>query len=388
MPATSNVNVQHATLTYYALDKTELQSLITDITESASWRDGHFNIGNMVFFPCLGAMATFLLVAEGYRHPLKHEAVKVNRRQAMASPIAVMATATPVSEGVLTVITPSPGASPVSVTKQSQIVTTYDPQFTLCELPPIAYFSLTSMLSARPTTAPYRNYSVSIPPGNGSCTTVYSQTQTMVCDTTLSDLVTTYHVTNCAQEITFSSQYGYRLTTPTPASNLTGNATYPFLNATYSSALVTGTGTGSGIAAMITPAPAIETLTTYYLAPWQELTAATAPADVIKKVCQTLSNGTEECITQYEVWHTSLVTKTATSTFSLNVSTTVHGPSAVVIWETYVANVTEVMTTFSMLTTQEAEYETEWTTTHKNTATVSTAPTVYETRTVEEASST
>ncbi|TKA62586.1 hypothetical protein B0A55_11609 [Friedmanniomyces simplex] len=139
---------------------------------------------------------------------------------------------------------------------------------------------------------------------------------------------------------------------------------------------------------MITPAPEIQTLTTYYLAPWQDLTAATAPSDVIRKICQTFANGTEECITEYQIWRTSLVTATATTTATLNISTTIHGPSGVIIWETFVANVTEQITTFSMLTTMEVEYQTQFTTTQMASAAVSTAPTVYETMTVELASST
>ncbi|KAK4543459.1 hypothetical protein LTR36_005602 [Oleoguttula mirabilis] len=300
----------------------------------------------------------------------------------MGSPAGVSASATSLTPGVLALITPSPGASPVSVTKQSQIVTTYVPQFTLCALPPIEFFSVSPVPSARPTTAPYQNYSISIPPGNGTCTTIYSQTETMVCDTTLTDLVTTYPVTNCAQEITFSSQYGYQLVTPTAVSNISSNATYPSPNGTFPNA------TGIIGTAIITPAPTIETLTTFYLAPWQQLTAATAPSDVIKKICQTFDNDTEECITEYQVWHTSLVTKTATSTLSLNISTTIFGPSQIIVMETYVANVTELVTTFSMSTTLETEYQTEYTTTHHSPASVSTAPTVYETMTVQQASST
>jgi len=334
----------------------------------------------MVCLLSIGAVAALLFVAEAaHLRPFKHEAVEVKRRQAgppiVASPATVSARrSSSASDGVLTVITPSPGASPVSVTSQSQIVTTYVPQFTLCELPPIEFFSVTPVPSATFSTAPYRNYSVSIPPGTGTCTTIYSQTETMVCDTTLSGLVTTYPVTNCAQDITFSSQYGYTLVTPAPSSN----ATYPFANATNASAAGT---------AVITPAVKIQTLTTYYLAPWEELTAATAPSDVMKKICQTFANGTEECITEYQVWHTSLVTATATSTISLNISTTISGPSQVIVWETFVANVTEQLTTFSMTTTMKTEYETAWTTTHQNSASVSTAPTVYETLTVEKASS-
>lgn len=338
----------------------------------------------------LYALALLVFLAEGHRMPYKHEAMEVRRRQAgppIVGPQAgVSASAASSTSGVFAIITPSPGASPVAITTQSQIVTSYVPQFTLCELPPLAFFSVSPVPSARPSAAPYQNYSISIPPGNGTCTTIYSQTETMVCDTTLSGLATTYPVTNCAQDITFSSQYGYTLATPSASGgNLTANAIYPLANGTFPNATYP---TGVTGAATITPAPTIQTLTTYYLAPWQQLTAATAPSDVIKKVCQTFTNGTEECITEYQVWHTSLVTKTATSTLSLNISTTVSGPSQVIIWETFVANVTETLTTFSMATTMEAEYQTEWMTTHMASASVSTAPTVYETLTVMEASST
>lgn len=345
-------------------------------SRTSSWRDDT----NMAFLRSAGIVAAFLLVAEANRIPFKHEAVDVRRRQ--AAPAGVSASTTSLSSGVLALLTPSPGASPVAVTMQSQIVTTYVPQFTLCALPPLEFFSVSPVPSTRPTTAPYQNYSISIPPGNGTCTTIYTQTETMVCDTTLSDLTTTYPVTNCAQDITFSRKDGYQIVTPTPVSNLTTNATYPLPtdtqpNATYA------TGTG-----MITPAPSIETLTTYFLAPWQDLTAGTAPSDVIKKVCHTFANGTEECITEYQVWHTSLVSTVATSTLSLNISTTISGPSQIIVWETYVANVTETMTTFSMSTTMVAEYSTEYITTHQNPVSVSTAPTVYETMTVLQASST
>ncbi|KAK0781521.1 hypothetical protein LTR91_013872 [Friedmanniomyces endolithicus] len=342
----------------------------------------------MAFVRSVWTLLAVAMIAEARRMPHKHEhqAVEVQRRQVgppvMVGPRKVSASPTSLSSGVLTLVTPSPGASPVSVTMQSQIVTSYVPQFTLCELPPLAFLPTTPVPSARPTTAPYHNYSISMPPGNGTCTTIYSETETMVCDTTLYGLATSYPVTDCAQDITFSSQYGYTLVPPTPTGNISSNATQAHPSGTAMIASATNA------TAMITPAPEIQTFTTYYLAPWQELTAATAPSDVIRKVCQTLANGTEECITEYQVWHTSLVTKTATSTTTLNISTTIHGPSGVIVFETFVANVTEQVTTFSMATTMEIEYETALTTTHMASASVSTAPTVYETMTVELASST
>jgi hypothetical protein len=124
----------------------------------------------------------------GYRH----EAFDVQFRQ--AEPMDVSSMATPA--GVLTVITPSPGASPVEVTSQSQIVTTYIPKFTLCDLPLVGFFPLSRPTTISSTT-PCRNYSMTIPPGNGTCTTIYKATETMVCATVLSDLIKTYTVSKC-----------------------------------------------------------------------------------------------------------------------------------------------------------------------------------------------
>nr|OQO32642.1 hypothetical protein B0A51_00020 [Rachicladosporium sp. CCFEE 5018] len=273
-------------------------------------------------------------------------------------------------EGILTLITPSPGASPVQVTKQSQLVTTYPPQMTLCELPPLAFFHVTVPPSSVPTTAPYQNYSISTPPGNGTCSTSFDTTVTMVCATVLSDLTTTYTVSRCAQDITFSTRYSYVLAHPTPTPDVNSTA-----NATVS----------SGAIASITPAPTVQTLTTYYLAPWQELTRAGPPGDVDLKVCATYENGTEECIRQYEVWKTTLLTTNATTTTSFNFTTTINGPSQVIV-ETFVANITEYLTTFSMSTTMELFYETEIESTETSTRVVSTGSTVYETQTVEQVS--
>lgn len=314
------------------------------------------------------AFSTPLLLAEARRLPVhRHQALNLNMARQDAPP-AVSASAT---SGVLTVITPSPGASPVQVTKQSQLVTTYVPQFTLCELPPVGFYPLTPQPSAMPTTAPYLNYSMSVPPGNGSCTTIYSETETMVCATTLSDLTTTYTVTQCPQDITFSTRFGYTLAAPNGSNGTaaaTGTRMYPYGNAT----------------AMITPAPTIQTLTTYYLAPWQELTSAGPPADVDLKVCSALANGTEQCVREYEYWTTSLITSVATAYSAYNFTTSIGGPSQFIV-ETFVANVTELFTTISMSTTMAVSYETEIETTSTSTRSVSTGPTVTQTISLEEA---
>lgn len=180
---------------------------------------------------------------------------------------------------------------------------------------------------------------------------------------------TTYTVTKCPQEITFSTQYGYVLATPTASANLTGNSTTtPYGNST----------------ALITAAPSIRTLTTYFIAPWQELTTAGPPQDVDLKVCATLANGTENCIREYQVWKTSLLTLTSTSTRSINFTTEIPGPSQLIV-ESFVANLTNIMTLYSMSATVEKQYVREQETTLSSERVMSTGPTVYQTRTVEEA---
>lgn len=320
----------------------------------------------MTFSRSLCALSAWLLLVQARRLPAhSHEAFDLQIRQ--AEPTDVLALAA--QAGVLTIITPSLGAVPVPVTKQSQIVTTYIPQFTLCDLPPVGFFPV-----PRPTTvasdAPFRNYSMTIPPGNGTCETIYQTTATMVCATTLIDLTTTHTISKCPQDVTFSTRFGYVIATPTAAANLTGNST---------------TGPYGNMSAMITPAPSIRTLTTFFLAPWQQLTTAGPPEDVDLKVCATLANGTVNCVREYQIWKTSLLTINATSTVSVNFSTTIAGPSQLIV-ETFVANITKALVTYSMSTTMELEYVTEALTTEVASRVVSTEPTVYQTQTVEKAS--
>lgn len=334
-------------------------------------------------FELLLLTAAFGLQAKARHLQYKHEAVPIDRRQVglpvQPVPIATGIVATTPAPKALTFITPSPGASPIAVTEQSQIVTSYVPEFTLCELPPKAFFPVTLNPSTVATTAPFRNYSASIPSGSGTCTTIFSPTETMVCATTLTGLVQKYTVSNCAQDITFSTEYGYVLALPTAASN------FSVVAANISDlGLTSASATATSFSALITAVPTVQSLTTYYLAPWQSITAGQAPAEVLLKICASYGNGTEECIKQYEVWHTSLLTETATRTTSVNISTTIHGLSQVII-ETFAANITEALTTFRMTTDIELEYQTEFETTSRETATPSTAGTSYLTMTLLDA---
>ncbi|KAH0338050.1 hypothetical protein KCU81_g7857, partial [Aureobasidium melanogenum] len=309
---------------------------------------------------CFLPLSAILGDAAAALHPFRHEAIEVRRRQAAARSDVQLQSST--AGSVLTYVTPSPGASPIPVTEQSQLVSSDVPLFTLCALPPEAFSSVTA--TPTQTTAPYQNYSISIPPGPGTCTTIYSPTVTMVCATTLTGIDRVYPVTACNQDITFSSDFGYVLETP---------------SATLSNAT-----DANGTGAMITPPPTVQPLTTYYVAPWNELTSAGPPSDIDKKVCATFLNGTEECVVEYYVWETSLVTIPTSTVTSINLTTTVAGPSQIIV-ETFVANVTEMLTTFSMSTTMELTYSVETVTTNIATRpTVSTGPTVTQTYTLSQ----
>ena len=333
---------------------------------------------------------------------------------------------------VITYITPSPDATPIAVTEQGQLVTSYVPEYTLCDIPGLVQFSIPPVpTTLHPTAIPYGNFSLSTTDESGTCTTIYNPTPTYVCKTTLTGLFDMYTVSECDQEITFSTQYGYVLVTPTPeaSESLLGfNSTMPVAAAIESDVPdspeefdaesagesqdassdlptvtpadeveelpgssesdglddvemaeflselsppltenpVEGTAVLQARQEMVTPGPSIETLTTYFIADWHQLTAGTVPSDVDLKVCRTFTNGTVKCVRELELWEVGLATMTTTSVTSVNISTTVHGASQIIV-ATYVANVTELVTTFSLSTTMAVEYTTEYTSTRTGT---------------------
>lgn len=324
----------------------------------------------------VAALASAVLADARHAPAYKHKAMGLHRRQdePMGGPPDAFPTTTGSAE-VLAFITPYPGATPVPITSQSQEVTVQVPQFTMCALPPVAEVPVPPTVT--PTPGPYANYSTqysaSFETGTGSCTVEYSSSVTTVCATVLDGIATKYTVSECSQEITFSSQYGYTVVTPTPtAAANSSNATASFY----------------GNASTITAAPSIETLTTYFLAPWQELTTAGPPNDIDKKICRTYDNGSEICLVEYQRWVTIPVTHVETTVTSIDFTTMIFQPSQL-IFETITANITETLSTFSLSTTVEVSYtvETE-TTTRMSRPASTTGPTVYTTATVELASST
>ncbi|OCL10298.1 hypothetical protein AOQ84DRAFT_387607 [Glonium stellatum] len=294
-----------------------------------------------------------------HKQRFRHEAAEAleNRHgewKRQVEPIAVEANLI-TSNTVYTIITPSPGAAPVKVTEQSQVVTTFVPQMTMCVGPPVALVPVTTM------GPPYLNYSM-IVAGNGSCSTYYTPTVTTVCATTLTGLATQIKISQCSQEVTFSSDFGYSLETPSSA---------------------------MGSNAIATPAPAIKTIITYYMAPWQALTSGRTPSSVDSKLCTVLEDGSLRCKYYREVWHIQTTTVTSTTTRHVDLTTTVSGPGTLMV-ETIHMDITTTLASVSLSTSMLLETEIETETTSKTTLgsfAGLTYSTLYMTRTVEYAPS-
>ncbi|KAJ4374385.1 hypothetical protein N0V83_003126 [Neocucurbitaria cava] len=169
--------------------------------------------------------------------------------------------------------------------------------------------------------------------GTGSCDTAYSPTETTVCATTLTGLATKVTVTDCDQEVTFSTEAGFTLETPTP---VTTNHS------------------------LITPAPTVKSMYTYWLARWQSLTAGESPSDVDVKICTVMDDGELDCIRYQEIWEVVLVTQTVTTARTVQLSTTVSGPGTLLV-ETYQSIVTDTVESIDLSTVLHlaTEFETE-----------------------------
>jgi hypothetical protein len=174
---------------------------------------------------------------------------------------------------------------------------------------------------------------------------VYAPILTPVCATTLTGLASNITVTNCNQEVTFSTECGFELETPTP---IISNAS------------------------LITPTPTVRKTFTYWLAPWQSLTAGETPSNVDVKICKILDNGDLECSRYQEVWEVVKVTQTLTTIRPIGVTATVSGPGTLIV-ATLQAVFTDTVETIDLSTTLllEAEVRIESTSTERKSPTVS-----------------
>ncbi|KAE8835203.1 hypothetical protein HRS9122_07473 [Pyrenophora teres f. teres] len=304
-----------------------------------------------------------------FHHGLPHKVLNVTQTMSVfvAAPVTVNSTTTETCPAptstvpIYSTLYPSPNAAPVEITAQSQVVTSYIPQMTWCVGPPIELIPMTGPPYLNGTT----EYSTIIA-GTGSCETMYSPLETTVCATTLTGLGSKIPVTACDQEITFSTECGFTVEKATPI-------------------------TTSG--SLITPAPSVKRVQTFWLAPWQSFTAGEPPSDVEVKICTDLDDGRMECIRYQEVWEVVVVTSTRTTEHTVQISTTVSGPGTLIV-ATATGIYTDTIESIDLSTVLllETEIETESISSgRKPTATVRTTSeytsTVYITRHLHHASS-
>lgn len=169
----------------------------------------------------------------------------------------------PRTNTIVSIVTPSPSATPVTVTQQSQLVKSYIATLTSCTVKDIATVSVID------------------------CTTFYSTTLTPICHTTLHPLGNVpVIVSDCAQHLTFSSEQGLSTRVDQPSAQC---------------ALAT----------------------TIYVAKWDQFTDHDVPQGTITaKVCGTASN---DCTTSYESWRRKSLEATKTSLVTMQWDSVVTG---------------------------------------------------------------
>ncbi|KAI9719213.1 MAG: hypothetical protein M1828_006306 [Chrysothrix sp. TS-e1954] len=278
----------------------------------------------------------------------------------------------------------------------SQVVTTFEPMMTLCgmALVPAAPLRSGPANSTSPTNRtlarrivipgssglngeraspapvgpyPYMNSSAPAPWGNRSmsysvsesCSISRKPALTTVCATNITGIATTVRVTRCDQDVTFSTNTGYYLqnvaaATPiaTSASNLTSLGSSNRNNSGYYAAAPLPAAPSGGVH--------VQTVVTYYIAPWQDITSGLAPTDVTARICHHPNEvaSLTQCVDEHESMRIFPVTHTRTSTKTVDLTTTIHGPSRVII-EGYTADITERFTTISISTRTIIVYSVE-----------------------------
>ena len=122
-----------------------------------------------------------------------------------------------------------------------------------------------------------------------TCSIFREPIPTPICYTTLSPLAAPLiTVTECHQSVTFSSQFGYAM-------------------------------------ASSTSAPTVETITTYYVVPWSDLSVGSVPTkSVVAQIC---SSGHKGCTIRHEKWDTRLSEYTQVTTKTITVATIIVGVS-------------------------------------------------------------
>jgi len=342
IPTLCKTRPQHAYLKAKARNSRHLR-ISSILSNLPSWKSScTLLISKMLIFlhilTTLLALACFRGIGARY-NGFRHEAVDAsNKNYKRLDPVFVNCNITEQcptpTRSIYSLVFPSPDASAVEVTAQSQVITTFLPEMTWCVGPPVGLVPA--------SVPPYLNQSTEYKTtigGTGYCETVYVPTETTVCATTLTGIASKVTVSECDQEITFSSECGFTLQTPTP---VTTNSS------------------------LITPAPTVKRMMTYWLAPWQSLTAGDTPSDVDIKICTLGDDENMECIRYQEVWEVVVITNTITTSRDVQLTTTVTGPGTLII-ETMQAYITDTVETVDLSTTLllQTEIETESTSKRK-----------------------
>ena len=249
-------------------------------------------------------------------NPVDHPQERRLDRSAVASTIAqpLFGNLSTTTITVLTFVTPFPSAPAIPITSQSQVVTLYTPELTVCPIQSTHQSSATAGATRLSGTIPlntlpkalvfgkrqaktialsysFSNFSTNTSP-TPSCSTLYSSTITPICYTTLTPLGgIPILATACDQNITFSTDID-----------------------------VTTVNSRVGL------------FTTKYAAPWQSLVAGVPTGLVEAAVC----NESGSCSTSYESWgvQTTEISRTVVKTVDINtvVSGVRQSQPCVLLW--------------------------------------------------------
>jgi hypothetical protein len=129
------------------------------------------------------------------------------------------------------------------------------------------------------------------------CLTAYQTKTTSLCSTVLTGFFTRVTVSDCNQNITFSTRRSYSLT----------STVVPALTTAVARRQAASTSTF------------VQSVVSYYVAPWQSI-AANTPTGITVVVCTVSATGVEDCLRIQEVWvvHTEYIPVMSTSTVSIN----------------------------------------------------------------------
>jgi hypothetical protein len=227
---------------------------------------------------------------------------------------------------VITVVTPSPGAQPVTITSQGQVITSFAPYFSVCPLLPSdsGFSPLYGNSSSPPTSTDTWTPTLLSTWDTSECSTSYTPTITPICSTVLTGLASLATITNCSTSITFSSDVSFSLQ-PAATTNISGM--------------------------VYTESPWVQAISTFFIAPWQELTNGATPSTIEALECSADSAGaTTTCVDSLESWAVSSINVTVSSAYHFTIAQTVSGPSALLV-ETMRTDITGYRTYVSVNTT-------------------------------------